>query len=262
VLQSEGRAILASEKKVVPSQVILVVDDEAKISQIVMAYLQRDGYRVLRAENGRVALDFARAERPDLVILDLMLPEVSGWDVCRALRRDPKTAELPIIMLTARDEVADRIVGLELGADDYVVKPFDPKELVARVHAVLRRVRDRREKATAAGPTTILRHGDLEIDRARHEVRQGDRPLEVTRTEFELLATLAEQPGRVFSRLQLLDAIQGEAFEGYERTIDSHVKNLRRKLEPDPRRPRYIQTVFGIGYKLVDQDRTDPLVGS
>jgi DNA-binding response OmpR family regulator len=246
----------------VPSQVILVVDDEAKISQIVMAYLQRDGYRVLRAENGRVALDLARAELPDLVILDLMLPEVSGWDVCRGLRRDPKTAELPIIMLTARDEVADRIVGLELGADDYVVKPFDPKELVARVHAVLRRARDRRETAAAAGPAAMLRHGDLEIDRARHEVRQGDRPLELTRTEFDLLATLAEQPGRVFNRLQLLDAIQGEAFEGYERTIDSHVKNLRRKLEPDPRRPRYIQTVFGIGYKLVDQDRTDPLGGS
>jgi DNA-binding response OmpR family regulator len=242
-----------------PAQSILVVDDEAKISQIVMAYLQRDGYRVLRAENGWVALELARAELPDLVVLDLMLPEVSGWDVCRALRRDARTAELPIIMLTARDEVADRIVGLELGADDYVVKPFDPKELVARVHAVLRRVRDRREAVTASGPGAILRHGDLAIDRARHEVRQANRPLEVTRTEFELLATLAEQPGRVFSRLQLLDAIQGEAFEGYERTIDSHVKNLRRKLEPDPRRPRYIQTVFGIGYKLVDQDRIDPV---
>jgi DNA-binding response OmpR family regulator len=262
VLQSEVSENPGNEKKSVPAQVILVVDDEAKISQIVMAYLQRDGYRVLRAENGRVALDLARTEMPDLVVLDLMLPEVSGWDVCRALRRDAKTAEMPIIMLTARDEIADRIVGLELGADDYVVKPFDPKELVARVHAVLRRVRDRREAASAAGsPSAILRHGDLAIDRGRHEVRQGDRPLEVTRTEFELLATLAEQPGRVFSRLQLLDAIQGEAFEGYERTIDSHVKNLRRKLEPDPRRPRYIQTVFGIGYKLVDQDRPDPVGG-
>jgi DNA-binding response OmpR family regulator len=239
---------------------ILVVDDEAKISQIVTAYLQRDGYRVLRADNGRAALDLARSDAPDLIILDLMLPEILGWDVCRSLRRDPKLAGVPIIMLTARDEVADRIVGLELGADDYVVKPFDPKELVARVHAVLRRARDRREMASAGGPSgIILRHGDLAIDRDRHEVRQGDKSLDVTRTEFELLATLAEQPGRVFSRLQLLDAIQGEAFEGYERTIDSHVKNLRRKLEPDPRRPRYIQTVFGIGYKLVDQDRADPV---
>jgi DNA-binding response OmpR family regulator len=239
---------------------ILVVDDEAKISQIVTAYLQRDGYRVLRADNGRAALDLARADAPDLIILDLMLPEISGWDVCRSLRRDPKLAGVPIIMLTARDEVADRIVGLELGADDYVVKPFDPKELVARVHAVLRRARDRREVAIAGRPSgIILRHGDLAIDRGRHEVRQGDKSLDVTRTEFDLLATLAEQPGRVFSRLQLLDAIQGEAFEGYERTIDSHVKNLRRKLEPDPRRPRYIQTVFGIGYKLVDQDRADPV---
>jgi DNA-binding response OmpR family regulator len=243
----------------VPAQLVLVVDDEAKISHIVTAYLQRDGYRVLRADNGRTALDLARAEAPDLIILDLMLPVISGWDVCRSLRRDPKTADVPIIMLTARDEVADRIVGLELGADDYVVKPFDPKELVARVHAVLRRARDRQEAAGAGGSNAILRHGDLAIDRDRHEVRQGDKPLDVTRTEFELLSTLVEQPGRVFSRLQLLNAIQGEAFEGYERTIDSHVKNLRRKLEPDPRRPRYIQTVFGIGYKLVDQARADSM---
>jgi DNA-binding response OmpR family regulator len=237
-------------------QRILVVDDEPKIVGIVAAYLQRDGYRVSRAEDGRTALDAARADVPDLVVLDLMLPGVSGWDVCRELRRNPRTARVPIIMLTARDEIADRVVGLELGADDYVVKPFDPKELVARVHAVLRRVNDTPvDGAPAAG--RAFQRGDLAIDRDRYEARRAGQSLVLTRTEFQMLATLAEHPGRVYTRLQLLDAVQGEAFEGYERTIDSHVKNLRRKLEPDPRRPRYIQTVFGVGYKFVDQDRPD-----
>jgi DNA-binding response OmpR family regulator len=161
---------------------------------------------------------------------------------------------VPIIMLTARDEIADRVVGLELGADDYLVKPFDPKELVARVHAVLRRVNDAPpDGAPAAG--RAFQRGDLLIDRDRFEARRAGELLVLTRTEFQMLATLAEHPGRVYTRLQLLDAVQGEAFEGYERTIDSHVKNLRRKLEPDSRRPRYIQTVFGVGYKFVDQDR-------
>ncbi|HVC35279.1 MAG TPA: response regulator [Chloroflexota bacterium] len=171
--------------------------------------LKRDGYRVLQADNGRVALDLARASVPDLVVLDLMLPEVSGWDVCRALRADPRTASVPIIMLTARDEVADRIVGLELGADDYVVKPFDPKELVARVRAVLRRASDRRPAgpAPAAASGQVLRRGDLAIDQDRHEVRQDDRLLALTPSEFQVLATLAAQPGRVFSRWQLLEAI-------------------------------------------------------
>src|SRR5947209_5778814 len=200
----------------------------------------------------------ARAERPDLVILDLMLPELSGWDVCRELQRDPRTAHLPIIMLTARDEVADRIVGLELGADDYVVKPFDPKELIARVHAVLRRSSDREQARESRTPGRVLERGDLFIDQDRYEVRRAGQPLTLTRTEFQILATLASHPGRVYSRLQLLDAMQGEAYEGYERTIDSHVKNLRRKLELDPRRPHYIGTVFGIGYKFVDQDRAHP----
>lgn len=238
---------------------VLVVDDEQKIVRIVRAYLERDGYYVLTAADGRSALDLVRRERPDLMILDLMLPEVSGWDVCRAVRADPSTAHLPIVMLTARDEVPDRIVGLELGADDYVVKPFDPNELLARIHAVLRRVRGLRGTVVPSTSATVLRHGDLRIDLDRHEARRGDDLLSLTPTEFQLLATLTTQPGRVFTRLQLLDAIQGEAFEGYERAIDSHVKNLRRKLEPDPHRPpRYVLTVFGVGYKLGDGDESAP----
>jgi DNA-binding response OmpR family regulator len=233
---------------------ILVVDDEPKIARIVAAYLEKDGYRVQVVGDGRAALSNAQNDLPDLVVLDLMLPEISGWDVCRTLRREPATTTVPIIMLTARDEVADRIVGLELGADDYLVKPFDPKELVARVHAVLRRASQVRQPVTMASSPRLIQHGDLAIDLDRHEVRRAGQILDLTRTEFDILATLAAQPGRVFSRLQLLDAVQGDAFEGYERTIDSHIKNLRRKLEPEPRRPRYLLTVFGVGYKLVDHD--------
>ncbi|HLZ08029.1 MAG TPA: response regulator transcription factor [Chloroflexota bacterium] len=163
-------------------------------------------------------------------------------------------------MLTARDDVADRIVGLELGADDYVVKPFEPKELVARVHAVLRRWSDRRTDGRSAPERPVLRRGDVSIDLDRHEARRGSDALDLTPSEFQILAALVAQPGRVFSRLQLLDAIQGDAYEEYERTIDTHVKNLRRKLEPDPRRPRYVLTVFGVGYKLADDDVSDPVV--
>ncbi|MBI2940084.1 MAG: response regulator transcription factor [Chloroflexi bacterium] len=233
---------------------ILLVDDEVKIVRIVRAYLERDGFQVLTAADGRLALDLVRRERPDMVVLDLMLPEVSGWDVCRALRREPMTADVPIIMLTARDDVADRIVGLELGADDYVVKPFDPKELLARVHAVLRRAGGR-STGLANG---VVQRGELRLDMDRHEAWRGAELLALTPTEFELLATLVRQPGRVFTRLQLLEAIQGQAFEGYERAIDSHVKNLRRKLEPDPRHPRHVLTVFGVGYKLGDNHEPAP----
>ncbi len=220
---------------------ILVVDDERRIVEILRAYLERDGYRVVAAYDGRSALEVARRERPDLVILDLMLPEISGWDVCRALRKE---SDVPIIMLTARDETADKIVGLELGADDYVSKPFDPKEVVVRVRAVLRRYRAGRE------PQAVLRAGDLSVDVPKRAVHVGDRRVDLTATEFELLRALLENPGRVFSRMQLLDRIQGEAYEGYERTIDSHVKNLRKKIEPDPEHPRYVITVYGVGYKL------------
>ncbi len=223
------------------SKKILVVDDERKIVDIVRAYLEREGYRVIVAYDGKEALDLARTEAPDLVILDLMLPEISGWDVCRTLR---SRSNVPIIMLTARDDDTDKIVGLELGADDYVTKPFNPKELVSRVRAVLRRaegIADKRNK---------IEFADLSIDLERHEVRRGDKLIELTPTEFELLKVLAEAPGRVYSRMQLLDKVQGEAYEGYDRTIDSHIKNLRRKVERDPDRPHYIITVRGVGYKL------------
>ncbi|HLZ09103.1 MAG TPA: response regulator transcription factor [Chloroflexota bacterium] len=231
---------------------ILVVEDEAKISQIVAAYLRRDGYQVIQASDGREALELARSETPDLIVLDLMLPEISGWDVCRDLRRNPRTARVPIIMATAREDVSDRIVGLELGADDYVVKPYDAKELVARVHAVLRRVTEQREVGAFTQVTPVLQRGDLTIDRDRYEVRRAGEIIPLTRTEFAIVATLAAAPGRVFSRMQLLDSVQGEAFEGYERSIDSHVKNLRRKIEIDPRQPRYIATMIGVGYKFVE----------
>ena len=220
---------------------ILVVDDEKKIVDILKAYLERDGYRVIVAYDGRLALQMARSESPELIVLDLMLPEVSGWDVCRTLRTE---SNVPIIMLTARDEDSDKIVGLELGADDYVVKPFNPKELVSRVRAVLRRA-----EGTAI-KTKRIEFADLSIDLERHEVKRGEKLVELTLTEFELLRVLAEAPGRVYSRMQLLDKAQGSAYEGYERTIDSHIKNLRKKVETDPEHPRYVITVRGVGYKF------------
>jgi DNA-binding response OmpR family regulator len=223
------------------SKKILVVDDEKRIVEIVQAYLERDGYDVAVAYDGKAALELARKEHPDLVVLDLMLPEVSGWDVCRALRKE---SDVPIIMLTARDDTTDKVVGLELGADDYVTKPFDPKELVSRVSAVLRRY---------GGKTSlqnIIRIGDMSIDVDCRTVRRGNMNIELTSTEFDLLRVLAESPGRVYTRMQLLDKTQGEAYEGYERTIDSHIKNLRKKVEPDPNHPKYIITVHGAGYKM------------
>ncbi|MGQ9674165.1 MAG: response regulator [Chloroflexota bacterium] len=227
---------------------ILVVDDEERIVKIVSAYLEREGYQVLAAYEGLTALETARREQPTLIILDLMLPGLSGLDVCRILRQESK---VPIIMLTARDDDVDKIVGLELGADDYVTKPFNPKELVARVRAVLRRVTD------SAPPSTVIVAGDLLIDPVRREVRRGGQAIPLTKTEFGLLHTLASSPGRVYTRLQLLEKVQGQAFEGYERAIDSHIKNLRQKVEPNPREPRYVLTVFGVGYRFAvpDSDR-------
>lgn len=223
---------------------ILVVDDERKIVAIVKAYLEREGFRVTTAYDGKAALDSARRQHPDLIVLDLMLPEISGFDVCRALRKE---SDVPIIMLTARDETTDKIVGLELGADDYVTKPFDPKELVSRIKAVLRR-----SPGQIAARNT-LRVADLEIDVSKRLVKRGAEVIELTPIEFDLLKAMAEHPGRVYSRLQLLDRVQGEAYEGYDRTIDSHIKNLRKKIEPDPERPRYIITVYGVGYKLEEE---------
>jgi len=227
-----------------PSARVLVVDDEPKIVELVKTYLERDGFLVTVARDGLTALELARRERPDLIVLDLMLPELDGLAVCRELRRESKVG---IIMLTAKMEDVDKLIGLELGADDYVTKPFSPRELVARVRAVLRRMGD---GPPEAAPLTF---GTLTIDATRHEVRREGRLVELTPTEFRLLEVLAANAGRVLTRLQLLDRVQGDAFEGYERTIDAHVKNLRQKVEPDPQQPRHILTVYGVGYKFADQ---------
>jgi two-component system, OmpR family, alkaline phosphatase synthesis response regulator PhoP len=221
---------------------ILIVDDEPKIVRLVADYLATAGFAVVSARNGDEALMRVRTEAPDLVVLDLGLPGLDGLDVTRAIRR---TGGLPIIILTARDDETDRIIGLELGADDYVTKPFSPRELVARVRAVLRRHAGAREGEQ-------LRAGTLVLDVPRMRVTRDGVPIELTATEFQLLAAMALHPGRVFTRSQLLDAIHGVAFEAYERAIDAHVKNIRRKLEPDPRAPRHLLTVYGVGYRLAD----------
>jgi DNA-binding response OmpR family regulator len=221
---------------------ILVVDDDRKIVDLVRLYLEKDGYRVLAAYDGHQALEEARRSRPDLILLDLMLPGVDGLEVCRTLQGE---SEVPIIMLTARTTDEDKLIGLELGADDYVTKPFNPREMVARVRAVLRRVDRERDQ----GPTQIS-VGDLTIDRRRHEVRVRERLVHLTPTEFRLLEVLAGEPGRAFDRLELLDRVFGHDFAGYERTVDVHIKNLRKKIEPDPSRPSYVGTVYGVGYKF------------
>jgi DNA-binding response OmpR family regulator len=220
---------------------ILVVDDEPGIVRLVRDYLEHGGFTVLTASDGEAALRAARTIRPDLVVLDLGLPGLDGLDVTRALRRE---GPVPIIMLTARADESDKLIGLELGADDYLTKPFSPKELVARVRTVLRR------SEGLQGPPEVIRTGDVEIDTARLSVTVAGRRVDLTPTEFQLLATMARQPGRVFTRAQLLDAVHGVAVESYERAIDAHVKNLRRKLEPDPHAPRYLLTAFGVGYRF------------
>ena len=225
---------------------ILVVDDEPRIVQVARDYLEHAGFAVLAARDGEAALATARSAKPDLIVLDLGLPGRDGLDVARALRKD---SNVPIIMLTARGEETDKLVGLELGADDYLTKPFSPKELVARVRAVLRRV----DALLANAGSDIIRTADLVLDVPRMQVTVGGRPVELTPTEFELLVTLARQPGRIFTRTQLLDAIHGVAFESYERAIDAHIKNIRRKIEPNPRQPRYILMVYGVGYKFADR---------
>jgi len=223
---------------------ILVVDDEAKIVQIARDYLEHAGFSVISAGDGPAALTMAKDKRPDLIVLDLGLPGLDGLDVARTLR---KTGETPIIMLTARGEETDKLVGLELGADDYMVKPFSPKELVARVRSVLRRAEARPE-----GRPAIVRAADLTLDLPKMRATVGEEAVQLTATEFQLLATLAAQPGRIFTRAQLLDAVRGVAFESYERAIDAHIKNIRRKIEPDTREPRYLLTVYGVGYKFAE----------
>ena len=222
---------------------ILVIDDEPKIAELCRDYLAAAGYAVLTAGDGPQGLALARRDRPDLVVLDLMLPGMDGLDVCRELRRD---SDVPIIMLTARVEETDKLIGLELGADDYLTKPFSPRELVARVRTVLRRT------AGGGGSSEVIRAGSLTLDRARYKVTLPDREVTLTPTEVESLAALASQPGRVFSRAQLLTVARGVAFESYERAIDSHIRNLRRKIEPPEDEPQYILTVHGVGYKFAE----------
>lgn len=219
---------------------ILIIEDEADLVKVLRSYLEQAGFRVLSAGRGDTGLELWRREKPDVVILDLNLPGMDGLDVAREIRR---TAQTPILMLTARVDETDQLIGLELGADDYVTKPFSPRVVVARVRALLRR-------GSSAPSAEIIRIHDLEIDIDAHQVSRGGELIELTPTEFNILVTLAGQPGRVFSRLQLLEAIQGVAYEGYERTVDAHIKNLRAKIEPDPKNPQYIETVFGIGYRF------------
>ena len=229
-------------------QTILVVDDEPHIIEVVRDYLKQAGYRVLTAGDGQTALTLARHEHPDLVVLDLMLPGgLDGLDVCRRLRQDPGLADVPIIMLTARVEETDKLIGLELGADDYVTKPFSPRELVARVRALLRRVRGH------GPPPGMVRVGDLAVDLTKRSVTVGEQPVSLTPTEFDLLSVMARTPGRPFTRAQLMDLVYDVAYAGYDRAIDSHIKNLRRKIEPAPRQPRYILTVYGVGYKFCEE---------
>ncbi len=222
---------------------ILVVDDEKKLVAILKGYLEQAGYAVVTASDGQQALTVFRHDKPALVLLDLNLPGLNGLDVCRALRTE---SNVPVIMVTARVEETDRLIGLELGADDYISKPFSPREVVARVRAVLRRTEGEPTRAT------ILTAGALTLDLDKHLVRLDDRALELTPTEFDLLAVLLQNPGRAMTRLQLLDQALGESFEGYERTVDAHIKNLRQKIERDPKNPRWILTVFGIGYKFAE----------
>ncbi|MDI6638942.1 MAG: response regulator transcription factor [Bacillota bacterium] len=224
---------------------ILVIDDEAAIGTMVRDYLEAQGYRVDWASDGPSGLDLFRRTRPDLIVLDLMLPGKSGLDVCRDIRAE---SDVPVIMLTAKSEEIDRVVGLELGADDYVTKPFSLRELAARVRAVLRRAgRDAADEKSA-----ILEAGDIVIDTDRHEVTVAGRPVALTPTEFAILSFLAERPGKVASRLQLVNAALGEAYAGYERSIDTHVSNLRKKIEEDPSNPKRLLTVYGLGYKLAE----------
>ena len=229
------------------SKRILVVDDEPQIVSILKAYLEKSGFIVTTAEDGLTALAVYRADRLDLMILDLNLPGMDGLDVCRTVRRE---SDIPILMLTARVEETDKLIGLEIGADDYVVKPFSPKEVVARVRTILRRSPTIESEKQPDRVAEIITVGDLIIHLDQHTISRSAMKIELTPTEFEILLVLARQPKRVFSRLQIMEQAQGDAFEGYERTIDAHIKNIRIKLEPNPKKPMYIHTVFGVGYKL------------
>ena len=225
---------------------VLIVDDDIKLADLLKTYFEKDNYVVLVAHDGGRALELIRAAKPDIVVLDIMLPVIDGWEVCRKARQE---SDIPIIMLTARDEETDRLVGLEIGADDYVTKPFSPREVVARAKAILRRT------SKGVVKPELLKMGSVVINIERHEVKKNGELLELTPTEFKILELLASSSGRVFSRLQIVEQVQGYAFDGYERTIDAHVKNLRRKVEENPKEARYIHTVYGVGYKVVGDSR-------
>ena len=230
------------------TQTILVVDDDREIARLVRAYLEQAGFRAVCANDGASALRTLRSERPDLLVLDLMLPDRDGLDIARALRADPATAAIPIIMLTARVDDTDRIVGLELGADDYITKPFNPREVVARVRAVLRRA------SGSATPAPRLQHGDIALDLDAHRVAVAGVEVELTPTEFDLLALLLRNPGHAFTRSELVEQGLGYAHAGLDRTVDSHIKNLRKKIEHDPAAPPLIETVYGVGYRLKNRE--------
>ena len=229
-------------------QTVLVVDDETKLRQMIRVYLEQEGYRVVEAANGREAMYVARYEKPDLIILDLMMPEMGGYEFMRAYSKE---ADTPVIMLTAKVEDTDKILGLEVGADDYITNPFNGRELIARVRAVLRR------SGRAAAEPDVLRAADIVLDRERATVTVGARGVDLTRSEFDILAALMSAPGKVFSRLDLLDRTAGDAYDGYERTIDVHIRNLRTKIEADPKHPRYVETVYGMGYRFTTDNVVD-----
>ncbi len=226
---------------------VLVVDDDEKILKVLTIYLEKDGYMVMTAKDGWEAVDKARQLGPDIVLLDVMLPNLDGWGVCKEIRR---ISDVPIIMLTARDAEADRIIGLELGADDYVIKPFSPKEVIARIRAIFRRLQpsDRREDGNH-----VLKVGKIVLQQSSHSLTVAGVPVELTPTEYKLLELFLAHPGQVFSRLQLIEKVQSDAFEGYERTVDSHIKNLRKKLDASLDEPHYIKTIYGVGYKLTGE---------
>ena len=224
-----------------PHQTVFIVDDDPKLTKLLKTYFDKEGFVTYLAHEGTNAVEAIKEKKPDLVILDLMLPGLDGWEICRRLRKD---SDVPIIMLTARDEETDRVSGLEMGADDYVSKPFSPREVIARAKAILRRTQKPTEKVEP------IRAGSLLIDIERHLVKKGNVALDVTPTEFKILELLATNSGRVLTRLQIVERVQGYAFEGYERTIDAHMKNLRRKIEDNPRDPQYILTVYGVGYRF------------
>ncbi len=223
------------------TKTIMVVDDEERLVSLLKAYLSNEGFRVVTAKNGREALFVAREEKPDLILLDLMMPEMDGYEFIRLHRKERET---PIIVLTAKIEEGEKVTGLEMGADDYVTKPFSPRELTARIRAVLRRSGQEMPRAE------VLHAGPIVLDRTNHTVKINEREVDLTRSEFDLLAALMSSPGRTYTRLDLLDYLQGSAYEGYERTIDAHIKNVRAKIKDDPRQPRFIETVYGIGYRF------------